>query len=239
MFGTIRNAAGEKLDTTFKQPEQDTLELVVIGHGVTANKDRDWAVILADALVDAGYATLRFSFSGNGNSEGRFEDSCPTKEAGDLGAVLTAVDGWHVTYVGHSMGAAVGVLRAAEDERIQRLVSLAGMVDTADFARRKFGEQELGDLMWEKPECPISQTFLDDMRRVETVEPMAEELELPWLLVHGTDDTVVPIEESERMHRRAPGPVSFVKLAGADHVFSGQAAGEMARAVVEWLSADE
>ena len=238
MFGTIRNAAGEKLDTTFKEPAEDTLELVVIGHGVTANKDREWAVTLADALVGAGYAALRFSFSGNGNSEGRFEDCCPTKEVQDLGAVLTAVDGWHVTYVGHSMGAAVGVLRASRDERIQRLVSLAGMVDTADFARRKFGEQQPGDLMWEKPECPISQSFLDDMRQVGSTEPLAEQLELPWLLVHGTEDTVVPIEESERMHRRAPGPVKLVALAGADHVFSGAAAAEMAREVVGWLTSD-
>ncbi len=36
MFGTIKNAAGEKLDYTFKQPAEDTLELVVIGHGVKA-----------------------------------------------------------------------------------------------------------------------------------------------------------------------------------------------------------
>ena len=39
----------------------------------------------------AGIPALRFSFSGNGGSEGRFEDSCITKEVEDLGAVIDAL----------------------------------------------------------------------------------------------------------------------------------------------------
>lgn len=238
MFDELRNPEGERLDHAFHPGREGGRELVVIGHGVTANKDREWAVTLAEALSAAGFASLRFSFSGNGDSEGDFRDSCPTKEAADLGAVLDACADWTVTYAGHSMGGAVGVLRASSDARITRLVSLAGMVDTADFARRKFGDLEPGaGFMWDKPECPLSQGFLDDMDAIGSVEHLAAEVTVPWLLVHGTEDTVVPFEESERVAARASGPVELLALEGADHVFSGPAAAAMAAGVVAWMRA--
>lgn len=59
--GPICNASGERLD--FSLSQGDALDLVVIGHGVTANKDRDWAVTLAHELERSGIASLRFSFS--------------------------------------------------------------------------------------------------------------------------------------------------------------------------------
>lgn len=236
MFDEIRNGAGERLDSSFQAGREGGRELVVIGHGVTANKDREWAVALADALCTAGLASLRFSFSGNGDSEGDFRDSCPTKEAADLGAVLDRATDWSVVYVGHSMGGAVGVLRASRDARIGSLVSLAGMVDTADFARRKFSELEPGvGCMWDKPECPLSQRFLDDMNAVGSVESLGALVTVPWLIVHGTQDTVVPFEESERIARQAGAKIELVALEGADHVFSGDATRAMTATVVAWL----
>ena len=235
MFSEIRNREGERLDHSFSEGEGT--QLVVIGHGVTANKDREWAVTLAQALHAQGIASLRFSFSGNGESEGDFRASTPSKEVADLGAVLDLCGEWNVTYVGHSMGGAVGVMRASDDSRVTRLVSLAGMVDTADFARRKFGELEAGrDCMWEKPECPLSQAFLDDMDAVGSVEPLATQIRVPWLLVHGTADSVVPFEESERIARKATGAVELFPIEGADHVFSGGAAALMAKRVCAWLA---
>jgi len=242
----IRNAAGERLEYRWHAPEGSAAgaQTVVIGHGVTANMDRAWAVALATALASAGFAALRFSFAGNGGSDGDFGDSCPSKEAEDLGAVLDALEAdgrlergavGAAVYVGHSMGAAVGVLRAASDPRIGRLVSLGGMVDTAAFAERKFGQQAPGDLMWDKPECPLSQRFLDDMRAVDSVESQAAGLDLPWLLVHGDGDTVVPAQESERIAAQAPERRTLRLLPGADHVFSDAGEAPMCAAVVGWL----
>jgi uncharacterized protein len=249
MLQTLRNPEGEVLDFTLHMPSDGPLSghgpltTVVIGHGVTANKDRPWARALADALAAAGHAALRFSFSGNGLSEGAFEESCPTKQVRDLGAVLDAVRAHPalgeapLVYVGHSMGAAVGVLRASLDERLAALVSLAGMVDTEDFARRKFGSLVPGEPMWDKPECPLSQAFLDDMRAIGSVEHLAERIEIPWLLIHGTADLVVPYEESERMAARAAGSVELILLDGADHVFEAPHAQTVAAEVADWLDA--
>lgn len=229
----IRNVQGERLDHSLS--ETGSADLVVIGHGVTANKDREWAVALSTALTEAGLSSVRFSFSGNGESEGRFEDSTVSKEVEDLGAVLDCFADRALTYVGHSMGAAVGVIRASRDRRIRRLVSLGGMVEVHEFAQRKFGDLIPGqDRMWDKRECPLSAAYMNDMARLESVAPQADEIRVPWLLVHGTDDTVVPLRDSQLARERAP-HAELVELEGADHVFSGDAAQDMARIVVDWL----
>ena len=126
MIQELRNLAGEALDFAFSPGADGRPDLVVLGHGVTANKDRPFLVALSESLSAAGMANLRFSFSGNGGSEGRFEQSTVSKEVADLGAVLDALEdsggGHRIAYVGHSMGGAVGALRAAQDSRIRLLV---------------------------------------------------------------------------------------------------------------------
>jgi len=121
----IHNRHGEVLDYSYAAGATGNCPLLVIGHGVTANKDRAWAVKLTEGLTAAGLASLRFSFSGNGASDGDFRESTVTKEVEDLGAVLDAVDERPIYYAGHSMGGAVGVLRTVSDPRIKRLISLA------------------------------------------------------------------------------------------------------------------
>jgi len=221
MFGEISNGSGDNLDYSFHAGAEGSRQIVVLGHGVTGNKDRPFVVALAEGLAAAGIHTLRFSFAGNGESGGLFVDSTVSKEVGDLGVVLDALDGYTVCYVGHSMGGAVGVLRASSDERIRLLVSLAGMVHTQTFVEREFGNVVPGvGCMWDEPDCPLSQTYVDDMAQIDTVVEKGAGIHVPWLLVHGSEDDVVPIEESRDIITKAGDNAEFFAIDGADHVFS-------------------
>ena len=236
MIPEIRNGEGERLDHTFHPGAEGCRDLIVIGHGVTGNKDRPALVALSEALAAAGIPSLRISFSGNGASEGRFEDSTISKEVADLGSVLDALPTWRVAYAGHSMGGAVGVLRAASDDRIKTLISLAGMVDTAEFFERKFGALTPGSgHMWDIPECPLSQAYSDDMRAISTVLPQAAQISVPWLLVHGTADEVVLPKDSGLALEASQDRARLIELEGIDHVFSEGGAELMTEAVVHWL----
>jgi pimeloyl-ACP methyl ester carboxylesterase len=95
---------------------------------------------------------------------------------GDLGCVLDALERWGVEsigYAGHSMGGAVGVLRAASDPRITCLVSLAGMVHVDAFFQRHFAHLPPGAPMLGKPECPWSPALADDAARIGSVTEQA------------------------------------------------------------------
>ncbi|MDF1756601.1 MAG: alpha/beta fold hydrolase [Verrucomicrobiales bacterium] len=236
---TITNSSKEKLDYEFHGDPTDTSLLVIIGHGVTGNKDRPWAIGLAEAVAEAGFGALRFSFSGNGKSEGDFKKSTITKEMKDLKAIVNAAEeaGYHkICYVGHSMGAAVGVLSAVRDDRIELLISLAGMVDTKRFCEAEFGDvtPEKGH-MWDDENCPLSQEFVDDLMKIKSVLGKTEKIEIPWLIIHGDADDVVPVEEGREIFAKCYEPKHYVEIEGGDHVFSGDALDQMSNAVVEWL----
>ena len=243
---TIRNAYGERLDTALTRPAADDAHapdadapaaVVVIAHGVTGQHDRPWLVALSEALADGGLASLRVSFAGNGRSEGRFEDAVPSKEVEDLGSVLDALEAWGVerlAYVGHSMGGAIGVLRAVTDPRITALVSLAGMLHVRAFFERVFGPLPFGAPMLDKPECPWNPALADDAARIGSLTADAARVGVPWLLVHGDADELVPYGDSLDARCAAGGRPDLVTLPGVDHRFTGAVA-EMTGAVVPWL----
>lgn len=239
MYLEIFNSSNEKLDYEFHGDPSDTSLLVIIGHGVTGNKDRPWAVGLAKALEEAGISSLRFSFSGNGESEGKFEDCTISKEVKDLKAIINVAEdeGFHrICYAGHSMGGAVGVLSAVKDERISLLISLSGMVYTKKFAETEFGDQKPGKgCMWGTEECPLSQAFVDDMNKIDNVLAKTEKIEVPWLIVHGDADDVVPVDEGREIYGAAYEPKELVILEGVDHVYNDDGLEKMTSAVTSWL----
>ena len=95
----IINSQGETLDYTFHDPGNQSRDILIIGHGVTGNKDRPFVVALAEAVAAEGMAVLRFSFSGNGSSAGDFRNCTISKEVEDLKIVITAAvtNGYRVT----------------------------------------------------------------------------------------------------------------------------------------------
>ncbi len=236
MFGEIRNVHDEQLDYAFHPGEKGSKNIVILGHGVTGNKDRPFITALAEGLANKAIPALRFSFSGNGASEGKFTDSTISKEVDDLGAVLDVLAGYTICYVGHSMGGAVGVLRASTDSRIKLLVSLAGMVHTEAFAQREFGDVTPDDgFMWDEPDCPLSQVYMDDLTEINTVVDRALQITVPWLLVHGDEDDVVPIQDSHDILAKATDQAQLITLEGADHVFSDEHTPVMLEKVIAWI----
>ena len=234
----IRNRQGERIDYTHHPGANDDGPIVVIGHGVTGHKDRPFLVALAEGLAAVGIAALRISFSGNAASEGRFADSNISKEVEDLGAVIDALPGRPIAYAGHSMGGAVGLLRAVRDPRIRVLVSLAAIGHAHAFAVRTFGGLEPGKgLMLDKPGCVLPQAYLDDMRAIGSVAPKASAVSVPWLFVHGTNDPLVPIQDTYDVHAAARAPKKLVVLDGADHVFEPGFVPRMVEAAVDWCRA--
>ena len=236
MDGEILNGHGERIDYSFHEGD-GSKRIIILGHGVTGNKDRPFLVLLAERLAAVGFATLRFSFSGNGNSGGRFVDSTISKEVDDLGSVLDAFAGYDICYGGHSMGGAVGAIRASTDDRISHLVSLAGMVHTKAFAEREFGDVTPDEgTMWDDPKCPLSQAYVDNLSRIDSVVDCGARIAVPWLLVHGSEDDVVPVQDSRDIFARTPSPrKELVVIDGADHVFNDESASNMVAVVVSWL----
>jgi len=235
MDATLRNAAGERIDFSF-HPGARQDALVLLGHGLSANKDRPLLVHLAEEVARCGWPCVRLSFAGNGASEGTFEQATISKEADDLAAVLDQLKGSRrIAYIGHSMGSAVGTVVAARDERIDLLVSLAGMVRAGEFYEREFGSLQPGSAaMWDDPRLPLSQAFKDDLHALGDTLGAAREVRAPWLFVHGDADDLVPPEDTDAAFAVAREPKHRVIIRGGDHSFE-HSREAVAAAVVAWL----
>ena len=216
------NSYGEQLEYVLHEAEREDV-MVVIGHGLTGNMDREMCVYLATKLAEQGYPTLRFSYSGHGGSGGKFEEMTITKVVGDLQVIIDQFRGKRkLAFIGHSMGAAVGALTAAKGERIDVLISLAGMVHTLAFYEQEFSEQEAGNsVMWDEPDFPLSIAFKEDLTNIKSVIPAVQDLRIPWLLIHGAADDVVLPKDSLDLMKHLKGEKKHVSIEGSEHLFDG------------------
>jgi dipeptidyl aminopeptidase/acylaminoacyl peptidase len=68
----------------------------------------------------------------------------------------------------------------------------------------------------------VTSSWGNDLDKISPAD-LADHADAPILLIHGKDDTVVPIEQSETMElalKRAKKPVEFVVMTGEDHFLS-------------------
>lgn len=88
-------------------------------------------------------------------------------------------------------------------------------------------------------------TSLDHHDRVDGVLLLAPEpsdlpfaADIPVLIIHGTDDAVTPIEESERLQAAAPALASLKRVDGAGHAFPTTHPGETSWFIEDYLDWD-
>jgi alpha/beta superfamily hydrolase len=94
-------------------------------------------VTIAEALVAAGHAALRFNFGGVGASEGAYDGG--RAEQCDVGAAEAALaarmpEGTPMAIVGYSFGAWVGAMAARGLSRVGRVVAVAPPLGPFDDA---------------------------------------------------------------------------------------------------------
>lgn len=215
------------------------LPLVVLAHGGPASRDVagfDW---WAQALASRGYAVLQANFRGSTGYGRAFLEAgygeWGRKMQTDLSdgvrwlAAEGIIDPARVCIVGASYGGYAAMAGLTLDSEVYRCgVAVAGVSDLrrmvnweAEQARHKNNQTVR---YWNRF---MGAARLND-RALDALSPafLATSVESPLLLIHGRDDTVVPIEQSRVMAealRRAGKPVEFVELPGEDHWLSRSA----------------
>ena len=133
-----------------------------------------------------------------------------------------------INLIGHSRGGGIVVLKAAEDKRITKLITLASV---SDFASR-FPEEKVLEA-WEKKgvryikntrtgqQLPHHYQFYKNFRENRerlNIKKAAKKLQIPHLVAHGSSDTSVSIGEAGNLFEWSPAP-KLLLVENADHVF--------------------
>ena len=201
--------------------------LLVLCHGFPAGRKGAAAAghtypQLADRLTaEAGWAVLTFNFRGTGESEGDFSLGGwmdDLRAAVDHALGLPQISG--VWLAGFSTGGSLALCGAGEDERVRGVAALAAPSDFSQWAAAPDRLlAEAGDLGVVRsagfPDDPAAWAReLDELRPLALVGKVPPR---PLLIVHGGDDTVVPVVEARALDDAADGRGELRVLSGAGH----------------------
>jgi len=211
------------------------LPLIVLPHGGPAAQDTadfDW---WSQALADQGYAVLRPNYRGSTLSArflaagfGEWGRKMQTDLSDGVRYLvkLGIADPARVCIVGASYGGYAALAGVALQTGIYRCaISVAGIADLRRMLLWTDRSTDTGNKIavryWDRfwgakgSEDPVLERLSPDAH--------ASSVNVPVLLIHGRDDTVVPFQQSELMLdalRRAHKPVELVTLKHEDHWLS-------------------
>lgn len=234
-------------DVFFKE-DNSPKNVVIFCHGYKGFKDWGAWNLMAEEYAKAGFFFIKFNFSHNGGTVENpidfpdlkaFGNNNYTKELDDLESVINwisansdfinEIDLNNISIIGHSRGGGIVLLKAYEDVRVKKVITLAGV---CDFSKRS---STIGDLQnWKndgvkyvlngrtKQNMPHFYQFYEDFKAHEerlNIQKATESISIPHLIIHGNKDTSVLIKEAENLHHWNSKSEYHI-IENANHVFN-------------------
>ena len=240
--------AGRRLEAVELPGDASESALVLLHEGLgSVGLWRDFPQALHAAT---GRRVLAFSRFGHGRSEPPPQPRTAAffhEEALEvLPAVLAQLDASQPVLVGHSDGASIALIHAAHHP-VTGIALLAPHVMVEDVtvaaireAREAFDGGQLRERMARHHDDPAAafngwcDVWLDPAFRDWSLEPDAERVTCPVLLMQGADDPYGTLAQLDRIEARVRGPVERLVVPGG-HSPHLEAADEVLAALVRWV----
>ncbi len=234
----------------FYEANNKKKDIVIFCHGYKGFKDWGAWDIMGKNFAKAGFFFIKFNFSHNGTTPENplefgdleaFGNNNYTKELDDLEAVINWCETSEqfknelqfnrLSLLGHSRAGGIVTIKAEEDVRVKKVISLAGVSDYKSRTATSGGLAE-----WKangvkyvlngrtKQQMPHYYQFYEDFMANEkrlTIKRAVEQLKIPYCIIHGDGDTAIHIVEAERLKSWSPNAELHV-LENADHVFGAK-----------------
>ena len=216
--------------------EEKNLPLVVLPHGGPESDDEPYFDWWSQFLASRGYAVLRPQFRGSTGlgdahrlaGRGQWGLRMQDDVTDGVKALIAqgVADPKRVCIVGASYGGYAALAGAAFTPDLYACaVSVAGIADLTEFLawNEKMSSDESDSFHYWRDSIGDS---LDSRIAETSPARSARTIRVPVLLLHGTNDSVVPFAQSEMMAnalKAAGKPYQFIPLDGEDHWLSSSA----------------
>ncbi|WP_422031398.1 alpha/beta fold hydrolase [Roseovarius sp.] len=237
---TFTGHSGDELAARFDLPEGPVLATALFAHCFTCSKDIPAARRISARLAGAGFAVLRFDFTGLGHSGGEFENTSFTSNVEDLVLAAEALAGRGMApslLIGHSLGGAAMLKAARKIESSKAVVTIGAPFDPGHVTHNFGGELEkieaegAAEVHLGGRPVRIGKRFVEDVR-AEKLEGEIAHLKRALLVLHAPRDAVVGIGNASDIFLAAKHPKSFVTLGDADHLVTNPEDAEYAAEVI-------
>lgn len=230
-------------DTEAKKP------LVLFIHGFKGFKDWGAFPLVSNEIAQKGYIAAKINLSHNGTTIDQpvdfadleaFGRNTFSKEFFDVKQLLDLLlkdaeiiqhwNGKDVVLIGHSRGGGLAMLYAAHDSRVTQVVTWAAVADLES----RFTQNQIDHWLNEgviyipnartNQEMPLYSSLIDDFKANEplfNIQRAVEKLEIPQLIIHGTNDETVNVSDAEKIAQWNPNAEQFI-IVDADHTFGAK-----------------
>ena len=244
---SFKGANGDMLDARLEVPSGEVRSTALFAHCFTCGKISRAATFISRALAERGIATLRFDFTGLGNSDGDFANTSFLSNIDDL---LAATDFLRQNYeapsllVGHSLGGAAVLAAAGKIDEVSHIATVGAPADpehvTHLFEEALPSIQADGEAKVSLGGRPftIGKKFLTDLEDHNQPEEIAN-LRRNLLILHSPTDSTVGIDSAASIYTAAKHPKSFISLPQADHLLTDVTQAEyVANLIATWFSSN-
>lgn len=228
------------------QPSNTPKKIVLFLHGFKGFKDWGHFNEVMQFFAENNCVFIKFNFSHNGGTIAQpidfpdlesFGKNTISKELSDVRTVLdwiisceeipnNEMDLNDISIIGHSRGGGVAMLAAAHFKEITKIVTWAAVCSFHDRLPNDLSQwKENGVIYIEnartKQQMPMYYSFVEDLllnRNQLNIENAIKKLVQPQLIIHGTNDTTVPLIEAEMLNKWNP-KASLTVIENADHTF--------------------
>lgn len=228
----------------------DTIKpIILFVHGFKGFKDWGHFNLIAEYFARKGFIFAKINLSHNGTTPIQKKEFVDLEAFGkqtfttDLADIETVIDYFHSKdylfkhstdlerfyIIGHSRGGLLSILATCEDERIKKVCTWASVSDSHFL----FTEERIEQIEKEgvihienartKQKMPIYREVYEDLLKNSQrfdIEKRIRELQVPLLLIHGTKDSSVSPESSEKLKNWARNAM-LILIRDADHTFGG------------------
>ncbi len=227
----ITNRFGEKLEALLRKPEGDgpfPAVVFVSGLGMTMHEWNNSFDEISQVLVKEGYATLQFSFSGCGASEGDYKEMSFERQAKQIEDVINYlltqknIDKNRLGMIAQSCGFPSVVL--SDVSFIKTIVSISGVFSPYKNLKNIFQKRQAfnptGISRFPRSSGDVTEIGTDFWKMLEAYdEPtLLKNIAQPLLVIYGDRDDKIPLDDVMRGYAMLGSSKNELKIfSGGDH----------------------
>ncbi|WP_305989377.1 alpha/beta hydrolase [Roseibium sp. MMSF_3544] len=194
----VEMADGTRITAWAADPSIEGAPTVLYFHGNSSNLSNRSERFRQ--ILDSGYGLYAPTHRGYAGSEGSPSEAALISDALEVYDTLSA-SGAPVIVHGESLGTGIATAVAAVRPDVGLLVLEAPYTALVDMAAEQY------------PWLPVNLLMKDPMKTRDRIASV----EAPVLVIHGTEDRVIPVEHGRKLFEIAPEPKELLILEGAGH----------------------
>lgn len=223
--------------------------LIIYAHGFNGFKDWGNFNLIAQQFAEAGFVFVKFNFSHNGTTPDQPEEFVDleayaennyTTQLDELEKIIDwcldekhnsmdEIDTSNIYLLGHSLGGGLVIIKAAEDDRISKVVTWAAIRECktpwGSWDAEKISEWKLTGVAYTvnsrtMQQMPLNIQLYHDFqlhKKRLNIKQAIKSIRIPALLCHGTLDGSVTVDKAVLLKSWQPKATLF--FVESDHVF--------------------